>query len=346
MRERRRLQLPVLAAALLAALSLPPLLAGCDGAVPEPPAADSGVPVAFDVTALPAHAQTRAGEITTANITSMGVFAAYTEQGNFNDSNSPLNYMYNQRISRTNGTSPWTYAPVKYWPNKAGEKISFFAYAPHTDNLPAGCLTLPASSHAGELSFVYAPPTDASQQADLLVAATPDLTKAGGTVGLTFGHITAKITFRVLSSEDITVNSVKIGDATTSATFYLGAAGFRWGTPTKASGITYTATPGKSVATDTPTDVATFFMLPNDTKTEEPVTGNDTKVTLEYTPTGAGSTPQSKTATLPRGWQEGEAVNFALKLDRVKLTVTVVDEGGMTWGGSNTEEEIEDSTAF
>lgn len=342
MRERRRLQLPVLAAALLAALSLPPLLAGCDGAVPEPPAADSGVPVAFDVTALPAHAQTRAGEITTANITSMGVFAAYTEQGNFNDSNSPLNYMVNQRIYRTNSTSPWTYAPVKYWPNKAEEKISFFAYAPHKDNMTYRTFTMPAASSSGKLAFQYGPPLDASQQTNLLVATAQNLTKTAS-VGLTFQHVTAKITFQVLSSENITVNSVVISDVITSKRFYLGTAGLTWGTGIVDGSTVFTATPNRSVTANAQTSVATFFMVPNDTKNESTATGRDTKVTLNYTPTGGAQ--QSKSVLLPRGWQAGQAVNYILKMDKAKLEVTVTADG-MTWGGSGTEEEINDSTSF
>lgn len=328
---------------LLSVLSLPPLLTACDGTEQEPPGEESGVPVAFGATALPIRVQTRTGEITTANITSMGVFASYTGQGNFDDhysTGSTLNYMYNQKITRANSSSPWTYSPMKYWPNKAGDKITFFAYAPHTDNIKTGALEVPGKTDKGKLYFYYVTPLKAEEQVDLLVATAVNTTKTG-TVGLTFQHLTAKLTFQVLSSEDIKVTTIVINAATTARDFYLGSSGFTWDSAEADYDTPHTATVNKNALAGNLTDAATFFMLNTTTKNEDPH-GLDTSVTLTYA--GADNVPQSKTVLLPRGWNAGEAVNFILKLDKLKLDVSATDGGGMTWGGSGTEEEINDTT--
>ena len=40
------------------------------------------------------------------------------------------NFMNNQKVTRTDASSPWTYSPIKYWPNNADDRLHFFAYAP------------------------------------------------------------------------------------------------------------------------------------------------------------------------------------------------------------------------
>ena len=69
-----------------------------------------------------------------------GVFGYYTDLNEYGQTSTP-NFMYNQKVSGAG----WTYSPVKYWPNEYGnnaisddvDKLSFFAYAPYTDNTPA-----------------------------------------------------------------------------------------------------------------------------------------------------------------------------------------------------------------
>lgn len=330
---------------LLSVLSLPSLLTGCDGAEQEPPAVESGMPVTFGATTLPVRVQTRTGEITTDNITSMGVFASYTGQDDFSDhysTGSPLNYMYNQEITRANGSSPWTYSPMKYWPNKAEDKITFFAYAPHSNTIKAGALKIPNKTNKGDLFFYYVTPQKAEDQVDLLIATAVNTTKIG-TVGLTFRHLTAKVTFQVLSSEDIKVSTIAVDETTTARDFYLGSYGFTWDSAeTDRDILPFIAEVNKNALAGNLTDAATFFLLNINTKKEDPVYGFDTSVTLTYA--GADNVTQSKTVLLPRGWDAGEAVNFILKLDKVKLDVSATAGGGMTWGGSGTEEEISDSS--
>ena len=71
-----------------------------------------------------------------------GVFASYTGASKFvasstAENSSKPNFMFNQEVTSQKGENEsytWSYEPVKYWPNKDGEMISFFAYAPYVAN--------------------------------------------------------------------------------------------------------------------------------------------------------------------------------------------------------------------
>ena len=117
------------------------------------------VPVNFDVYAQ--RAVTRAGlpggvttgtpntyGVTTSTLQTgrhkdagFGVFAYFTNNGDYDANTSTPNFMYNEQVTYTTATgklADWTYEPVKYWPNEFGDaaqsddldKVSFFAYAP------------------------------------------------------------------------------------------------------------------------------------------------------------------------------------------------------------------------
>ena len=87
----------------------------------------------------------------TAATDGFGVFAYYTNATAWTDNQTSFNanFMYNQQVT-TDGSTGWTYAPLKYWPNDistgsvdaqttdaatgtvaTGGKVSFFAYAPY-----------------------------------------------------------------------------------------------------------------------------------------------------------------------------------------------------------------------
>ena len=62
-----------------------------------------------------------------------GIMGYFTGQETFDNVKNTVTagYMYNQAVEYDSKTSAWTYSPVKYWPNRDGDKISFFAYAPY-----------------------------------------------------------------------------------------------------------------------------------------------------------------------------------------------------------------------
>lgn len=109
---------------------LPFCLSACgDSASPGSDAPSGLAAIGFSPTV---EAQTRAADFTKDNLTSMGVFVYLTQGTDFGTSSTP-NFMYNQKVEKTAGSGgSWTYTPVKFWPANSNDKLSFFAYAPHS----------------------------------------------------------------------------------------------------------------------------------------------------------------------------------------------------------------------
>ena len=63
----------------------------------------------------------RAGDITTNNLTSFNVYA-YT-----GTTSAPVTFMDNVVVSKSASNS-WTYSPLQYWPAK--QAVDFYAFAP------------------------------------------------------------------------------------------------------------------------------------------------------------------------------------------------------------------------
>lgn len=143
-----------------------------------------------------------------------GVFGCYTGLHYYSESNVSPNFIYNQQVT-WDGSSSWTYSPLKYWPNGEGETnstlvtgsnphyVSFLAYAPYSDevspdpeNKPADyCIT--SFSRQGETGnpwLTYRLHSDLEKQVDLLCA-QPVLDQQkpadGAPVQFTFRHALA-----------------------------------------------------------------------------------------------------------------------------------------------------------
>ena len=116
-----------------------------------------------------------------------GVFAYHTAgsgaDASYNNASSLPNFMYNERVY-WDGTSAWTYSPIKYWPNEAAantgvdthtsngatttsgvDKVSFFAYAPYVSVTPStgafgssqasGITALTSNTNSGDPKISY-----------------------------------------------------------------------------------------------------------------------------------------------------------------------------------------------
>ena len=62
---------------------------------------------------------------------SMGVYAYLHNTETRNYSADSPNFMWNQKATRQEDTEPFTYEPLKYWPNDETNKLSFIAYFPY-----------------------------------------------------------------------------------------------------------------------------------------------------------------------------------------------------------------------
>lgn len=119
-----------------------------------------------------------------------GVLAYYTEQADFAKTNKP-NFMWNQKVTH-NGTN-WEYTPVKYWPTKVGDKVSFFAYAPYVEGGDANGIVLSKNNVTGAPTATITLPDDLSQTIDFVAAVQMNKTyndsvKANNNVRFTLKH--------------------------------------------------------------------------------------------------------------------------------------------------------------
>lgn len=108
--------------------------------------------------------ETNTGSIKT---NGFGVLAYYTNQADFANTNKP-NFMWNQKVTH-NGTN-WEYTPIKYWPTKVGDKVSFFAYAPYIENGNNNVIELSGKSATGTPTATITLPDDLSQTIDFVAA--------------------------------------------------------------------------------------------------------------------------------------------------------------------------------
>lgn len=98
-----------------------------------------------------------------------GVLAYYTEQADFAKTNKP-NFMWNQKVTYDKTNTNWEYTPVKYWPTKVGDKVSFFAYAPYAANGNNKGIVLSGNSETGAPTATITLPDDPSQTIDFVAA--------------------------------------------------------------------------------------------------------------------------------------------------------------------------------
>lgn len=113
-------------------------------------------------------AQSRAtiADIDALKETGFGVTAYYTGQTAWADYTPGTNgnFMSNQSVTWDDATE-WTYTPLKYWPNNPDDKVSFFAYAPYTDE------NRNVSASAASKDITFTVNEAVLKQTDLLCAA-------------------------------------------------------------------------------------------------------------------------------------------------------------------------------
>lgn len=98
-----------------------------------------------------------------------GVLAYYTGQTDFANTNKP-NFMWNQQVTYDKTNKNWEYTPVKYWPTKVSDKVSFFAYAPYVAGDNAKGIVLSGNSVAGAPTATITLPDDPSETIDFVAA--------------------------------------------------------------------------------------------------------------------------------------------------------------------------------
>lgn len=296
-----------------------------------------GAPLSFSTSV---EAQTRGEDLTTSNLTSMGVFAFFTQGGGFDASPTPTpNFMYNQEVTKAVGSGPWTYSPGKYWPVNSNDKVSFFAYAPHN----AQGVTPSLATKTGYPELTYTVPATEANQTDLLAAA-PIMDKNGGAVNFTLKHALTKVTFIVKNGDSDntpkTVNSFSM-KAKASGKLTYNFTGFTWSsnsasttefTPTNANITVPTAQNGT-------VNIATFYLLPDNAGATFSI-----KYTMKGNIETGGTAPvhevtvTNKAIDSTPAWNAGGAVTYTITLSKTGLEVEAT---GGTWAeGTSSEVQV------
>lgn len=138
------------------------------------------------------------------NLDNFGVFAAYSGQDDFASTNK-MDFMHNQLVNYSAPT--WTYNPLKYWPTMVGDKISFFAYAPHSGNEQAhGCISPSVNTKEDVPTLTVTYPADLTDMVDLVANVKMNQTKAGVTddmIAFTLKHETTRVSISANVSEEV-----------------------------------------------------------------------------------------------------------------------------------------------
>lgn len=161
---------------------------------------------------------------------SMGVYAYLHNTETRNYSADSPNFMWNQKATRQEETEPFTYAPLKYWPNDENSKLSFIAYFPYCngadddgtdeDIASTGITPRLTNSGTGLPTFDFTVKNAIDDQVDFLVSdVLPNMPQSRDTdddpgtpfndltitdrVQFLFKHMTAKVEFRIVADAEI-----------------------------------------------------------------------------------------------------------------------------------------------
>lgn len=298
------------------------------------------LPIEFTQTVKP---QARGTDLTTDNLSAIGVFAYFTH-GDFEASTATPNFMYNLLVEKS-VPGEWGYTPVKYWPNNMTDKLSFFAYAPYV-NEEGSNLSFSKKTDSGYPTLTYTVPSMEADQTDLLVA-TPLMNQnfetSKGKVTFQLKHALTKVTVYVRSNDNTagkTITSFSMeGTQSGTLTYHTPVdtsdKGFSWKDLPSAQ-KTFTATSTNFPVPDNTADAkklfATFFLLPH---------GTEHSFNLSYTYTDdAGSAItihlQNQPLPSPEKWQPGASVSYTIGIEK-KAEITVTTDSRPTWIEGDTD---------
>lgn len=198
----------------------------------------------------------RAVPVISANMYDAFGVSAYTYADTWDESLTP-NYMYDVTVRKSEGV----YAPATtyYWPG-AAYKIKFFAYAPQGNTQ----YVLSDAAHAGAPAIDVTVPSDVSDQKDLLVAQSTELTGDNNTaVSLAFKHALTAVKF--VCGADMqagTIKSIQLKNIYSKGTYQLGTSSWTDpSTPVTFSQTIHKATTG-TAGEAIVAEAQTFMMMP------------------------------------------------------------------------------------
>ena len=164
-----------------------------------------------------------AAKTTDAFYDSFGVIAFnYASTSSWDDvKSSTTPSVYNAKASQSG--VKWVVGSNNYWPGPS-KKVSFFAYAPFSDNNSG--IALSDQTANGVPTITYTVPSTAADQSDLLVATALDQDGSGtSSPALSFSHALCGVKFAVGSMEGITnITKIIISGVNNKGTLEIGGA--------------------------------------------------------------------------------------------------------------------------
>ena len=239
--------------------------------------------------------------------------------------------MDNQKLSQSSG-----WITDKYWPGNQ-KKLTFFAYAPHSDNLST-YLTVNATTGAPTLSYTV--PDNVSDQKDLLVTKhsethpTQDIKgDENQVVNMAFYHALTAVQFKIGGKmAPCTIKKITVEGVNSKGTYNFSDASWTRQSTT----ATYTISPNYVVSSSTKNTTFTtsennmlMLLMPQTLPAEAKIT-----ITI--------NDGQERTLTLPingQEWQAGHSVTYTLSTasedDTYQISVSVTSAPNEA-GGSAT----------
>lgn len=276
---------------------------------------------------------------------SMGVYAYLHNTDTRDYTTDSPNFMFNQQATSQDDTEPFSYTPLKYWPNDENSKVSFIAYFPYSngaaddgtnhDVASTGVTPRLENNGTGLPTFNFTVKDNVDDQVDFLVSeVVPNLPKSRDTendpgqpfndltiydrVPFLFKHMTAKVEFRIVADAEIrkdivsfkltalsVSNLLKSGTLTPSYNPTTGVTDFNW----------------SNQSTEQDYDFKTYvpqLLMPQEI-------GNDAKINLDYEITfkSDGTTYKYDAYGQPVAYQDYTYRNAAtLQLNKMKRTGT------------------------
>jgi len=274
-----------------------------------------------------------------------GVFGIFAYQHGFNGSGSiepfenpdpkKVNVVaFNNTAVTNKGEGKLSYSPRVLWPENLHEGLSFFAYYPHSKDY-AGIIHAEQHETEEQLDITYSVPANASNQVDLMYAASTSIISDVNPVGIEFQHSLARLRFRAKVHENfpendgngnaniIKVTGIKIVNAAT-----LGVLNITATDPYAA----WTINPGNQPETPLAIDFNSVEINKSDYTSLEgemlviPQKVENSGIEMQVTVTINGN-PKTYTAPVAQEWIMNQSVTYQLSVNWDGISVSaLVDE--------------------
>lgn len=255
---------------------------------------------------IPGIPLTRGAILSSNNLTSFAVYASSIRN------NAATSYIKDWRINRDASTGDCASDKAYIWP---GDKytLQFMAFAPYH---PQGLTVNQDANAALPTSFTYELPDDAVNQADILLATTPEY--AGDyylDVPLTFKHLCSAVNVKVGTVPQGSIQAITFKNIYNKATYTIASDAWSLNTESKADfAVDFVGASTNYPTTGTETEKpqvndasATFMMIPQ-------TLPDDAEMIVSFTHTVSGVTEELTCSLAGIEWAKAATTNYLINI--------------------------------